>query len=481
MWVRPADLARLDAQTRETLRSGGIGELFLEAGRLAAGTGSAPRVESALEDLAGVARLRMPVTLVVTGEWPGMAAGDDVARRVAGEMAGELRRLRLRAEELGLTPVGYHLDVAPPPGSEALESWAAVLTGLRESVDTDVHLSASLDPASLDREGIARVARAVDFVVPFLYGVRPDGGPAPAGESGWDLARAEESLEQLAELDRPFLVGVGTLGVLRRIDSTGQPVEETAAAGLRELVRHRDLERGRTAVLDGLDRKDYLFEVTAPARVAGWSLGQGERLQVIRPYPYHVRELVRRAEAAAPESHLGQLFFRLPAPQEGLSMDAAALAAVEADRSAKPVLAVQVEPVGDRRSRFRVKLVNEGAHATDLASLETNYVELRTHGGGTFGSVDAGDFQRYQLEHQGERVAHMRALRSADGVKLFAPLVEPGDVVESGVLVLRNPPGRGPVVDVSGVFVAPSGDLVELPVQRWPAPPAEAAVTAEGP
>ncbi len=464
LWVAAGDVGRLDAETRAMLRGGGIRELFVEAGTLAA-EGGTLAVAAGLGDAAGV---RMPVTLVVGGEWP--AAADPEA--AAAALAPALRTLRRRAEERGLTPVGYHLDVVPPRGEDALERYAAALEATREAVDADLLLSASLDPQTLAAEGAEAVAGAVDFVVPFLYGQRPDAGPAPAGDAAWDLGAAEPALARLAELGRPYLLGIGTAGVLRRLGRDGETVEETREARLRDVVGRPALAPGRAALLDALDRQSYAFEAERAVVLGRWRLGRGEQVQVLRLSAHHLRRAAARAEEVSPELHLGQVYVRLAAAGEDLSLSPGELAAAGGEGPLVPELAVTVEPAGGR-GRFRVRLANRGPVATDVAYYETNYVELRALGGGTIASVDGGGFQRYQIEHEGRRVADTRALRAADRVKLFAPLVEPGDEVVSGPVEIRGAPRGGPVVVATARFAVPGGELAEPPAVTWPGSEAE--------
>lgn len=466
LWVAPADLGVLTADDREALRRGDVRELFLEAGRLTAATGGAPVVEPRADlsgaDVSGSARL--PVTLVVRGAWP--AALD--AESAAPALAGELRSLRRGAEDAGLVVAGYHLDLELPRGGEALERSAATLRRTRRELGERLFLSVSLDPRTLDGAGVDKLVSAVDFVVPFLYGQRPDGGPGPGPRQAWTLHTVDQGVERLRELEAPFLLGIGTVGQLHRLGVDGQPVDSTSHASLSSLLYHRALGPGRSAVLEVQDRQTYNFEVERPVTLGEWQLRRGEELQVSRLSTYHLRQAAARAEAIAPLLHLGELFDRLPREGENLSPGPASLAGAALGSSTVPDLVVELQPRGGS-ARFQVVLRNRGAQPTEVSSLEHNYVELRALGGAAFRNVNPGEFRRFELESEGRKVANMQALRNADTLKLYVPVLEAGQRVESGVIALAGT-GGDPVMEVTGRFILPSGELLHLPLRPWPAP-----------
>jgi hypothetical protein len=458
LWLSAADLPRLDAATRDVLRRGGIRELFLEAGSFTGeGAGFASRLGAA-------SGLRMPATLVVGGEWPG---GEP--EEVAAVLAPALRALRRGAEERGLTPVGYHLDVVPPRGEDALEAWAETLAELRGALDDDLFVSVSLDAKTLRAEAAAEISAAVDFTVPFLYGPRPDGGPAPAGDDAWRLTAMEPALARLAELGRPYLLGLGTAGLMRRLVAGGSEVTETTEGRLRQVVARPGLAPGRAGLFDAFDRQSYGFEAERAVEVGPWRLARGDQVEVWRLGAPQLRRAAQRAEEVSPRLHLGQVYVRLPRPEEGLWPAPSELAAVAGEEPLLPRLELSLLPAGVRRGSFRVRLENHGPLATDVAFYETNYVELRALGDGTFAGAEPGGFQRYQLEHEGRRVADMRSLRAADHLKLYLPLLEPGEAVVSGAVQMRGVPRSGRVAEATARFAVPGGEQVEVGPIGWPA------------
>lgn len=472
LWLAPADLGLLTADDRQVLRRGEVRELFLEAGRLQEGPGAVPAV-TAREDFGGASGLsgavRLPVTLVARGSWPAGAHPE----AAAPALAGDLRRLRRRAEDAGLVVAGFHLDAELPEGEEALKRMGRALDLTRRAMDGALFLSLSLDPGALSTPGIASLVDGADFVVAFLYGPRPDGGPGPGPRQAWNLATVDDGVERLRDLEAPFLLGIGTVGWLHRLDSGGAAVESTSRASLSSLIAHPALGAGRRAVLEAVDRQTYSFEVERPATLGEWRLARGEELLVTRLSTYHLRQAAARAEAVAPLLHLGEVFDRLARQGEDLSQSPASLAGAALGSAAVPELTAELEAVGGP-SRFRVALSNSGAQTTEVSFLDHNYVELRALGGAAFRNVNPGEFLRFELESDGRRVVSMEQLRNADTLKLYVPLLEPGQRVESGTIGLAGVRGGGPVVEVAGRFVLPSGDLLHLPLRPWPA-------AAEGP
>lgn len=464
VWAAAADVAALTTDEREALRAAGVGEAFLEAGHLEEGSTT---IDPALSGLDGVAAARFPVTLVVAGAWPARS-GEEAG---AG-LAGELRRLRLAAEEAGVTVVGYHLDLVPPAGDAALERYAAALTAVAGAVESGIFLSVSLDAATLGKEGVAQVADAVDFAVAFLYGPRSDDGPGAVGDEAWSLADLGPRFARLDELGLPFLVGVGTIGQMAHLDGEGNLVEVTTEADLPSLFGRRGLGLPRSDFLDVLDRQSYRLQAERAIAVGDWRLATGDWLRVTRLSSHHLTRVA--AAAAGSDGYLGLLFHRLRRPGEELSLSPLALAGAASGETTTE-LVVEVEPSGSSNQPFRVRVANRGAQPTEVAFIDGNYVEVRALGGAAFSDVSAGEFRRYDLEHEGRRVDNMRALRQADVIKLYVPLLEPGDEVTSGVLSLRGARREGELVELGGLFYLPGGDVLELAPRRWPTPPAPEA------
>lgn len=465
IWAAPADLAALPVEERDALRAAGVREAFLEAGRLAE---ASAEIVPTLSGLDAVAAARLPVTLVVGGVWDAPEDGETAG----ATLAAGLRRLRLFAEEAGVTVVGYHLDLVPPADRDAFERYAAALATTAAGIDRRLFLSVSLDAESLGAAGAQRVAGAVDFVVAFLYGPRSDDGPGPEGDAAWNLTALDDRFARLADLELPFLVGVGTVGQMSHLDREGNPVAVTSRGNLPRLFGRRGLGLPRTSVLDVLDRQSYRLQAERALSVGDWRLAAGDWLLVTRLSSYHLSRLGEQAAGA--EGYLGLLFHRLRREGEDLALSALALAGA-ASGGTTTELVVEVEPTGRGNVPFRVGVANRGAQPTEVAFIGSNYVEVRALDGAAFADVAVGSFRRYDLEHEGRRVDNMRALAQADVLKLYVPLLEPGDGATSGAISLRGAARQGAVIELSGSFVLPGGEVLDLPPRRWPLPAPDAA------
>lgn len=452
LWADAAAVAALPPGTLERLREAGVRELFVPAGRLD-WAGGEPRLEVVLD---GTLPRRAPVTLVVGGTAPPPEAGERLGR--------ELARLRLAAEGRGLLAVGVHLDLAAPPGPEALEVLADVLDAARPALGEGLYLSARLDAERLDAPEAERLAEAADFVVCPLYGQRPEEDEA---EARWRLDSVVERVRRLEALGADYLVGVATLGAAYRLGPDGRRLDATAAADLPALVRDRALERTRDRLLEGWDRRVLTFAAGRRTRAAGWDLAPGEAVRTVQVQARDVVELRRRLAEAGGEHHLGELYYRAPRPGERLALPLTNLA--DALLGVPPTAALTVELREPRRTAdgvaFRVALVNAGESATDAADFGTNYVEVRVPGG-SFASVSAGGFRRYAMIVDGREAADMQAFRGADTVRLYATLVDAGEEIVSGPVVVAS--GGAGTVEARGRFMLPGGGEYELPERRWP-------------
>lgn len=442
LWV-PAG-AEVGAAELAQLERAGIGELFVEAGRLS-WEGGTPRLEE--EDLFTLPR-RTGVTLVVQGSWP---AGDLDPEAAAPALAAALAAARPRAEARGLVPLGFHLDLA---AGEALESYGATLAALQEHLEKPLYLSATLERAWLGRPGVEEVAEAVDFLVPFVYGQRPG---HPEEEGAWDLERVEARLHRLGDLGRDYLAGVVTVGLLQHLGEDGRPKAETTRAHLGELVRHPGLELVHGFLLEGVDHQVYRFQARGAVRVGGWTLAKRESVRVSALASYHVEELQRHLGALGLEHHLGEIYYRLAAPEEGLSLTLANLLNALSPEAATAAPRVELARAG--QEAVRVAVVNASSEPTDVALLGSNFVELRLTQGGSFGRVEPGGFARYELLRPRADGELERSFRGATVLRLYAPFLAPGQRLESGRVEVV---GGGSVLAAGGEFMVPGGRTVEV-------------------
>lgn len=444
-----ADLARLEEV--------GVAELFVEAARLS-WEGGAPRLEPL--ELFELPR-RTGVTLVVRGGW---TAGEMELEPAVRSLAQALAALRPRAENRGLVPLGFHLDLEA--GGD-LEGYGALLAALQEHLDSPLYLSATVERAWIGRPGLEAVAGAVDFLVPFIYGQRP--GEEEATEA-WDLRRVEDNLRRLEELDRDYMVGVITLGRLVHLGPRDGQLDDTTRAALGSLVRHPGLELSHGFMLEGGDRQIYRFQPRGTVRVGEWTVAKGESVRVSTLSSHHLEELQRHLGSLELEHRLGNLYYRLPEPEEGLSLTFENLLNGLSPQVSTATPQARLVPEG--RDRYRVVVENASPEPTDVALLGSNYVELRVEEG-SFGQVEPGDFVRWELLRPDRGGELVRTFRGATVLRLYLPYLGPLQRAESGLIQVAG--GREDGITAGGEFMVPGGRTVEV----VPAPEEEEPEEAE--
>lgn len=448
-----AGAADLDATTLARLADQGVTDLFVESARLE-WSGAMPRLVAVRAPR--VAR-QVRTTLVVAGDWP--AAGVDAAAAAAA-LAPQIEGLRLAAEREGRLAVGVHFDVDAAGG---WPGYGSVLARLRSELDDRLYLSASLRPADLDRAELGKLIAPLDFVVAFLYGQRPGEAEQPAA---WDLEEVERAAGRLDALGRPFFLGAVTVGTAAWHDRGGGVRAATSALDLGALVREGRLELKRGFSLEGVDRQVYEFRARSPLVVGAWALSAGDSVRVVRAATSNVEELLRRCGAWSVRGLLGQVFWRLPAADERMSLTAANLADALAPAPSVPALDLLVERTAAGRDQWQLRLTLTDANdeGTDLAFFDANYVELTVEHA-RIAEVEPGAFARFELFFQGDR-GTMRALREADMVRLFAPIVEGRQRLATGPIRLELT-GPAATVRTTGRFLRTDGELTVLEPREW--------------
>ncbi len=431
----------------------GVREIFLQAAEL--GWVGEPRLTR--RSWPQVPR-RTATTLVVEGDW---RPGDRRAEQVAERLAVAIKSLRIEAEQAGMLPVGVHLRIAP---RDQGEHFAQTLGKLRRALGSQLFLSAEIDRAWLGTPLAASVAAEVDFVVGFLYGQRPGEAEDP---KAWDLAAVEANHRRLAELERPYLIGAVVLGTATWRTREGAARGTSTELSLGQLLAARGLELQTGFSLQGIDRQVWEFAAKAPSQVAEWRLAAGDRIRVVRTATAYVEEFRRRLGAWESSHRLGEIYYRLPRPSERLSLSAENLIDVLSPSAAQPALelALDVLERGDRRWKVRLTLRNPSSENTEVAFLESNFVELRATGA-ILGEVDPGQFQRVEVLF-GEEKNTMRAMRQADRVRLYLPLLEGGQEAASGPIELRLSGRSAPELTTRAAFLLPDGRRLELAPQSW--------------
>lgn len=452
-WVDPR-AATLDPAGRRALAEAGVEEVFLEAATLA-WDGAEPVVEEVPGAFAGAVPAGTPVTLAVRET---AAPGVDLDAVEAGRrLAGLLRGLRLRAEAAGLLPLGYHLELAPA-------SQPGLVRAVRAAAGPGLHVSAALPRAVLRSpeglEGARELAGAADFVVTILYGQLPDDPDDPAA---WDPERLAADLAALETLERDYLVGLVVVGALHRLSAAGEVAEATTRAQLKALALEPALRLSIADPFAGVGRAVHTFQAQRPVRAAGWELAPGESVRVVRTAPSLVQGVVDRLRTADLRHRLGQLYYRVAAPEEELSLGPEELAAATGASPPVPELVprVVVESLVRGSVTLHVELRNRSRQSTDLAATDGNFVQVRAREG-YFQRVEPGEFSRYSLWRGGREVRPGLGWREPDEVRLYTPMVRGGERIGGAVLELRSR-GTRPAVSVAGRFFLPDGRELELP------------------
>lgn len=456
VWVDPGRVG-LDPEGRRILAEAGVEEVFLEAGTLT-WDGARPVLEPVPEAFAGAVPEGTPVTLVLRMTRP---VGEGVELGGAGRgLVQAVRELRLEAEAAGLFPLGYHLDL--PAGASP-----SLLRHLRDAAGPDLLVSTELDRERLGRpDGSSRdlsrareLAAASDFVVVFLYGQRPGERDDPAA---WDPQRMEENLAALESLETDYLVGLVVLGTVHRLSAAGDPRESRTRADLKTLAREPALRLSIADPFAGVGRAVHSFQAQRPVQAAGWDLAPGETVRAVRTAPSLVQGLLEHLRRTELRHRLGQVFYRLASPDEGLSLAPAELAAAMGPSPPEPELRPRlvVESIQGEVAILRVSLRNWSPLSTDLAATDGNYVRVRAERG-YFDGVEPGEFSRYSLWRGGREVRPGLGWREPDEVRLYTPMVRGGERIGGARLELRRR-GAGARVTVGGRFFLPDGRELEL-------------------
>jgi hypothetical protein len=452
VWVGAGSIAP-DAAVLARLAEQGVTEYFVEAARLA-WDGPRPRLEPVP---ARRAPRRDRTSLVIVGTWPAVEVD---AGEAASALAQAIQGLRLSAERDGRLPVGVHFDVE---AGGALAGYGRTLAKLRREMDARLYLSATVARADLGREELADLVEALDFAVVFAYGQRPG---EPEDPDAWDLQAVEATVSRLDALGRPYMLGAVTVGTATWRDRSGRARGNSAELDLAALVRTPKLELKRGFSLEGIDRQVYEFRARSPVVVGSWAMSAGESVRVARAATSNLEEFLRRCGAWQTGALLGPLFWRLPTPTERMSISAANLADALAPEASVPALEIVVERPSAGREEWRLvlTLVSGNDESTDLAFFDSNYVDLSVRHA-RITEVDPGAFARFELAAGGERKT-MRALREADALRLFVPIVEGRQRLATGPITLLLT-GPEPTVRTAGSFLLTDGRTADLEAREW--------------
>ena len=444
--VEPTDLSRL--------KEFGIEELVATVAELDLAAPDGPLVRR--EELPELPS-SVPVTLAVAGGWPG---GDGEA--AGARVAEAARRLRFELEGRGGLVTGLHFDLAEVA---SLASYAEFLKAVRGGLDRTLFLSASLSREWLERPDLEAVGRAVDFVVPFLYGQRIY---EEEDARAWDFVELERNLRRLEELGTPYMLGVITLGTATHLSAGGTVKSRRTGLSLQQILWNRSLKLRPGFSLEGVNRRVYAVAAERPTRVGKWELKTGESIRVVRAATSDLEELGRLLGAWDLSRHLGQVYYRLPAPGEALSLSMENLMNALDPTPASPDLEldVQVQRRTGRGWLVRFSITNRNGEITELSLMDSNYLEARCLGG-VFGQrVDSGDFYRFDLYRTNPGGEIERTFRRSDILRLHVPILEGQQTVTSGDVEVHV--AGEPRLELSGQFLLPDGRNLTLGPQPWP-------------
>ena len=400
----------------------------------------------------------MPVTMVMSGTWEDPQAVESLAE----EVAKAAKDMRYEVEGKGSIPVGLHLDFTT---ARSLGSLQAFLQALRDSLDRGLLLSLSVQRPWLGREGLAEVAQSVDYIVPFLYGQRVQEREV---SEAWDFIALERQLQAVEDLGAPYMLGVITLGSASHLRANGAVRGRVTPISVQEILWNRDLKLRPSFSLEGVNRRVYEVVVEKPTTVGSWSVAPGEVIRIVRAATSDLEELLRLLEAWETPHHLGQAYYRLPSPEEKLSLSLENLLNALDRTPAAPSL--HLDASLQRRSGrgwlVRFSITNRNGEITELSLVDNNYLEVRCLNG-VFGKAEVKDFYRYDLFTTDRDGELKRTFRRSPVLRLHIPILEGDQTVSSGDIEVHV--DGQPRFELRGRFLLPDGRTLDLGPQSWPA------------
>ncbi len=451
LWVG-SQAESLEATTVERLKEAGVAELFVPVAKLDL-TADPPFKRFPIPDLPPATA----VTLVIQGA---EAIGSQDPDAAAGQVTEAARQLRFDVEAQGVIPVGVHFDLL---SVGSLSGYADFLKKLRGELDRTLFLSVSMPRAWVAEPEAREVAQAVDFVVAFLYGQRIH---EREDSDAWDYAKLKQYAEKLEELGTPYMVGVIGLGTVTHEGSQGNAKARTTRQSLHTFLLNRDLKLHQGFSLEGVNRRVYSLVAQRPTTAGTWNLKPREMVRVVRAATSDIEELLRVLEEGAFPHRLGQLYYRVPSPEERLSLtiDNIINALDPTPASPDPVFEVQAQRRTGRGWLYRFGVTNRNDEFSELSVLESNYLAISLPERNFFGSVKAGDFYRYDFYRRKADGTVERMYRQANELHLYVGYLEGRQQMTSGDIEIRM---RQPRFELTGRFLMADGRTIEVGPYSW--------------
>jgi hypothetical protein len=247
----------------------------------------------------------------------------------------------------------------------------------------------------------------------------------------------------------------------------GRVVTTTTEIGLGDLVNNRALAVEHGFTLEGIDRQVYSFRAEQATRVGELAVAAGQRLRLVRSSTPHLEELSRLFGAWNTPRRLGELYVRMPDDRDrtGLAVENLVNALGPSPIMPDPEVTIESLAPGSKTLRLRVRLENRSLEPTDIGFVGHNFVEL-VASDAYWNDIDEGGFRRFDLlkpDRSGELV---RTLQRPTVLRFFVPLLEAGQVYESGVIELW-PTDVDPRIQVGANFLVPSGRSASFGPREW--------------
>lgn len=453
IWVGNAS-ETLEAGTVARLKDSGVEEAYVAVARFE------PDADQVLErfktpDLGS----SLPTTLAIRGKWPidGAGRAEDLAQKVSA--AAE--QLRFDVESRGMLVVGLHFDFI---SVSDFSSYATFLSAINKELAEELFLSVSLQRQWIDDEDLEAVVDSVDYVVPFLYGQRVN--ERDSGES-WDFSEMERRLLRLEELKVPYQLGVITLGTASWISASGELKARTTRRAMADLLDNARLKIRPGFSFEAANRRVYVMGAERRTKVGDWELQPGDTVRMVRSATSDIEELLRLVDVWQLPHHLGQMFYRLPSEEEGLSLHSESLLLALDPEAASPEIELDVS-VQRRTGRgwlMRFGLRGQNREFTELALLENNYLQIVSESGVFNRNVRTGDFNRFEIFKLSETGEPQTVRRNPNMLRLHLPILEGNQKASTGDVEVI---GRGdPALVLEASFLLPDGRTLKVGPKRW--------------